>query len=162
MRQIFFYSFAWLFFVNACSSLQPLAQSSEYKNSAVVTAQPRASEVGVDVLKNGGNAIDAAIAVKFALAVVYPNAGNLGGGGFLVYRDKEGNVSSLDFREKAPLAAHRDMYLDENEDPITELSLFGSLLAGVSGSVVGMEAAHYRYRNLTFIYVIELDIKYYE
>ncbi|HLQ98810.1 MAG TPA: gamma-glutamyltransferase [Sphingobacterium sp.] len=159
MRQIFFYSFAWLFFVNACSSPQPLAQSSEYKNAAVVTAHPLASEVGLDVLKNGGNAIDAAIAVKFALAVVYPNAGNLGGGGFLVYRDKEGNVSSLDFREKAPLAAHRDMYLDENEDPITELSLFGSLSAGVPGSVAGMEAAHKRYGNLSWSTLIEPAIQ---
>lgn len=159
MRQIFFYSFAWLFFVNACSSPQPLAQSSEYKNAAVVTAHPLASEVGLDVLKNGGNAIDAAIAVKFALAAVYPNAGNLGGGGFLVYRDKEGNVSSLDFREKAPLAAHRDMYLDENEDPITELSLFGSLSAGVPGSVAGMEAAHKRYGNLSWPTLIEPAIQ---
>lgn len=159
MRQIFFYSFAWLFFVNACSSPQPLAQSSEYKNAAVVTAHPLASEVGLDVLKNGGNAIDAAIAVKFALAAVYPNAGNLGGGGFLVYRDKEGNVSSLDFREKAPLAAHRDMYLDENEDPITELSLFGSLSAGVPGSVAGMEAAHKRYGNLSWSTLIEPAIQ---
>lgn len=159
MRQIFFYSFAWLFFVNACSSPQTLAQSNEYKNAAVVTAHPLASEVGLNVLKNGGNAIDAAIAVKFALAVVYPNAGNLGGGGFLVYRDKEGNVSSLDFREKAPLAAHRDMYLDENGDPITELSLFGSLSAGVPGSVAGMEAAHKRYGNLSWSTLIEPAIQ---
>ena len=80
---------------------------TEFDKAAVVTAHPVASQVGVDILKQGGNAIDAAIAVKFALAVVYPNAGNLGGGGFLVYRDKDGNSTTLDFREKAPAAAHR-------------------------------------------------------
>src|SRR5690554_5151715 len=110
-----------------------------YEHAAVVTAHPEASAVGLQVLKKGGNAVDAAIAVKFALAVVYPNAGNIGGGGFMVYRSNKGEVSSLDFREKAPLAAHRDMYLDKEGNPIENLSIYGHLAAGVPGSVAGMD-----------------------
>lgn len=119
--------------------------TDEFENGAVVTAHPLASQVGVDILKKGGNAVDAAIAIKFALAVVYPNAGNLGGGGFMVYRDSAGNVTSLDFREKAPGKAHKDMYLDKDGNAITDLSLYGQLAAGVPGAVAGMEAAHKKY-----------------
>lgn len=122
----------------------------EFNHAAVVTAHPLASQIGVDILKKGGNAIDAAVAVQFALAVVYPNAGNIGGGGFMVYRDKDGSVSSLDFREKAPAQAHRDMYLDEEGNPVVEHSLYGQLAAGVPGSVAGMEEAHKRYGTLTW------------
>lgn len=122
--------------------------SNEFKNGAVVTAHPLASKVGVDILKKGGNAVDAAIAVKFALAVVYPNAGNIGGGGFMVYRGNNGEVASLDFREKAPQAAFKDMYLDKDGNPITDLSLYGQLAAGVPGAVAGMDAAHKKYGSL--------------
>ncbi|HLT87991.1 MAG TPA: gamma-glutamyltransferase [Sphingobacterium sp.] len=122
--------------------------AQEFNHAAVVTAHPLASQIGVDILKKGGNAVDAAIAVQFALAVVYPNAGNIGGGGFMIYRDKEGHVTSLDFREKAPEHAHRDMYLDEKGDPITGLSLYGQLAAGVPGSVAGMEEAHKKYGSM--------------
>lgn len=122
----------------------------EFSHAAVVTAHPLASQIGVDILKKGGNAIDAAVAVQFALAVVYPNAGNIGGGGFMVYRDKDGAVTSLDFREKAPGQAHRDMYLDEKGNPVTNLSLYGQLAAGVPGSVAGMEAAHKKYGSMTW------------
>lgn len=148
MNRLFFPLIVFVFLSASCSTPQSLTSFPEYENGAVVTAHPDASQVGLDILKAGGNAIDAAIAVKFALAVVYPNAGNLGGGGFMVYRDHEGQVSSLDFREKAPLAAHRDMYLDESGEPITELSLFGALSAGVPGAVAGMEAAHKKYGTL--------------
>src|SRR5690606_10570728 len=110
-------------------------QSKEFTHGAVVTAHPLASQVGVDILKKGGNAVDAAIAVKFALAVVYPNAGNIGGGGFMVYRSSTGESAALDFREKAPEKAYRDMYLDKDDNPITDLSLYGQLAAGVPGSV---------------------------
>lgn len=123
-------------------------QKQEYKNGAVVTAHPLASEVGVNILKKGGNAIDAAIAVKFALAVVYPNAGNLGGGGFLVYRGQSGEIASLDFREKAPQAAFKDMYLDKDGNPITDLSLYGQLAVGVPGTVAGMDEAYKKYASL--------------
>ncbi|MEO1626319.1 MAG: gamma-glutamyltransferase [Bacteroidota bacterium] len=115
-------------------------------SAMVVSAHPLATEIGLDVLRQGGNAVDAAFAVQFALAVVYPVAGNIGGGGFMVYYDKDkGEVRTLDFREKAPAAAHRDMYLDSLGQPIEGLSLNGHLAAGVPGSVAGLfkaQAAH--------------------
>lgn len=133
--------------------------NNEYQNGAVVTAHPLASQVGVDILKKGGNAIDAAIAVKFALAVVYPNAGNLGGGGFMVYRSKTGEVNSLDFREKAPATAHKDMYLDKDGNPITDLSLYGQLAAGVPGAVAGMDEAFKKYATLSWEALIQPAIE---
>lgn len=129
--------------------IQLNAQES-YKNGAVVTAHPEASKVGVEILKKGGNAIDAAIAVQFALAVVYPNAGNIGGGGFLVYRDAKGKTDALDYREKAPLKASEDMYWDKNGNAITDLSLYGQFAAGVPGTVDGMVKAHEKYGKLNW------------
>lgn len=114
----------------------------------VVSAHHNASEVGVAILKKGGNAIDAAIAVQFALAVVYPNAGNIGGGGFIVYRSAKGEVNTLDFRETAPINAYTDMYLDQKGNPIEDLSLYGQLASGVPGSVDGMVKAHAKYGSL--------------
>jgi gamma-glutamyltranspeptidase/glutathione hydrolase len=122
--------------------------SAEYRNGMVVSANSLASQVGVDILKKGGNAVDAAVAVQFALAVVYPNAGNIGGGGFMVYRSAKGEINTLDFREKAAAAASRDMYLDSAGSPIVEKSLYGSLAAGVPGSVAGMHEAHQKYGKL--------------
>lgn len=111
------------------------------KNGAVVSAHPLASIAGVHVLKNGGNAVDAAIATQFALAVVYPSAGNLGGGGFIVARMSDGKNFAIDYREKAPGAAHRDMYLDSAGNAIDDLSKFGHLAAGVPGTVAGLFAS---------------------
>jgi gamma-glutamyltranspeptidase/glutathione hydrolase len=122
--------------------------SAEYKNGMVVSASHYASEVGLDILKKGGNAVDAAVAVQFALAVVYPNAGNIGGGGFMVYRSATGETNTLDYREKAAARASRDMYLDAAGNAIVEKSLFGSLAAGVPGSVAGMVEAHQKYGKL--------------
>ncbi len=116
----------------------------------VVTAHPLASEVGLEVIRKGGNAVDAAVAVQFALAVVYPVAGNIGGGGFMVVRFKDGKTTTLDFREKAPLAAHRDMYLDEEGNVIAGLSRRGHLSVGVPGAVAGMIQANERYGTLPF------------
>src|SRR5690606_25286414 len=121
-----------------------------FSRAAVVTAHPLASEVGVMVLKKGGNAIDAAVAVQFALAVVYPNAGNIGGGGFMLYRDHQGRFDALDFRETAPSRAHRDMYLDAQGAVIPELSLYSRLASGVAGSVAGMWEAHQKYGKLAW------------
>ncbi|MFV0215778.1 gamma-glutamyltransferase [Empedobacter falsenii] len=129
--------------------IQLNAQES-YKNGVVVTAHPEASKVGVEILKKGGNAIDAAIAVQFALAVVYPNAGNIGGGGFLVYRDAKGKTDALDYREKAPLKATEDMYWDKEGNAITDLSLYGQFAAGVPGTVDGMVKAHEKYGQLNW------------
>lgn len=112
------------------------------ENGMVVSAHPIASQIGADIMKQGGNAYDAAVAVQFALAVCYPRAGNIGGGGFMVSRDATGEFSALDFREKAPLAATTDMYLDETNEPIDDLSTQGYLAVGVPGSVAGMAEIH--------------------
>ena len=108
----------------------------------VVTAHPEASRIGAEILKKGGNAIDAAVAVQFALAVAYPRAGNIGGGGFAVYRLRDGTTGSLDFREKAPGRSSRDMYLDASKEVVPGLSLAGGLAVGVPGTVAGMFALH--------------------
>ncbi len=117
-------------------------------SAMVVTAHPLASSIGLDIIKQGGNAVDAAIAVQFALAVCYPGAGNIGGGGFLVYRSHTGEVNTLDFREKASSSATTNMYLDSNGNPVIEKSLYGHLAAGVPGTVDGMVTAFEKYSKL--------------
>lgn len=129
------------------------------RNGMVVSAHPLASEAGIEILQEGGNAIDAAVAVQFALAVVYPNAGNIGGGGFLVYRSSKGETAALDYRETAPGKAHRDMYLDENGNAITDKSLYGGLAAGVPGTVAGMVEAHRKYGKLSWDKLLAPAIK---
>lgn len=114
----------------------------EGKQGMVVSTHPAASEIGLSILKKGGNAIDAAVAVNFALAVSHPSAGNIGGGGFLVYRDKSGSVKALDYREKAPSAASRDMYLDAEGKIIPGKSMTGIFSVGVPGTVAGMQEMH--------------------
>lgn len=125
------------------------------QNGMVASAHPVASKVGVDILKAGGNAVDAAVAVQFALAVVHPSAGNIGGGGFLVLRDKEGKSYSIDFREKAPGKGHADMYLDKDGNIIPKSSTLGRLASGVPGSVDGMAQAHAKYGKLSWKQVLQ-------
>jgi gamma-glutamyltranspeptidase / glutathione hydrolase len=117
-------------------------------SAMVVCAHPLAAEVGSGILRRGGNAVDAAIATQFALAVVYPSAGNIGGGGFMVYRQNDGEIASLDYREKAPAASTVNMYLDGAGNVITGLSEKGHLSSGVPGSVAGMVEAHAKYGSL--------------
>ena len=121
----------------------------------VVSAHPLASEVGKQILEAGGNAIDAAIATQFALAVVYPRAGNIGGGGYMIIRMANGTTNALDFRETAPLAADRDMYLDENSNVIENASTLGHRAAGVPGVVDGMVKAHEKYGSLPWPSLIQ-------
>ena len=118
------------------------------EKAMVVSAHPLASKVGTDILKQGGSAVDAAIAVQFALAVTYPAAGNIGGGGFMVIRLANGQTKTLDFREKAPLAATADMYLDKDKNVIDRLSLDGHLAVGVPGTVDGMIKAYDEFSHL--------------
>jgi len=124
------------------TSFNPFHFTSTKKTIAakgmVVSAHPLASQVGVAIMKQGGNAVDAAIATQLALAVVYPGAGNLGGGGFMVARLQSGETVSLDYRETAPAAAHRDMYLDAKGNVIDEKSINGHLSSGVPGTVAGL------------------------
>ena len=124
----------------------------------VVSAHPIASKIGTDILKKGGNAADATVAVHFALAVVYPSAGNIGGGGFFVYRTNKGEYSSLDFREKAPLKSSRNMYLDSNNEVIEGLSTNSHLAVGVPGSVDGMVNIHDKYGELSWEELIQPSI----
>ncbi len=126
------------------ASVAPVAA----EHGMVVTAQHLATRVGVDVLKKGGNAVDAAVAVGYALAVVYPAAGNLGGGGFMTLHLADGRRTFLDFREKAPLAATATMYLDARGNVVEDLSTSGYLAVAVPGSVAGMEMAHAKYGTL--------------
>ena len=119
-----------------------------YKNGMVVSAKHEASKVGIDILKKGGNAFDAMVATDLALAVVYPNAGNLGGGGFMVYRLSDGKNGSLDFREKAPINSVSDMYLDSNNDVIKGLSQNGALAIGVPGTIAGLFEIHKKFGSL--------------
>jgi len=133
--------------------------SKGYDSGIVVSATEQASQVGVDILKAGGNAIDASIAVHFALAVTFPAAGNIGGGGFMVLRFPDGSSTTLDFRETAPAAASRDMYLDANGNIIEGLSLFGHLASGIPGSVDGMVQAWEQYGSLPWKTLIEPSIK---
>jgi gamma-glutamyltranspeptidase/glutathione hydrolase len=139
-------------FFNGCQSqsfLNYVAQKSVIANkAAVAAAHPLATQAGIETLKKGGNAADAAVAVQLALAVVYPRAGNLGGGGFFVYRPNAGEPTTLDFREKAPIKASRDMYLDKNGEPIPNLSQKGHLAAGVPGTIDGCFQIFERYSKL--------------
>src|SRR5882757_2384862 len=123
------------------ASVTPVAA----EKGMVVSAQHLATEVGVDILKHGGSAIDAAVAAGYALAVVYPAAGNLGGGGFMTIVFADGRKTFLDFREKAPGAARRDMYLDNDGNVIKGLTTTGWLAVGVPGTVSGLEYAREKY-----------------
>ncbi len=129
------------------------------RQAMVVTAHPLASQVGIDILRQGGSVVDAAVAVQFALAVVYPSAGNIGGGGFMVIRQQDGRVYALDFRETAPLRAHRDMYLDSLGNVIPGRSLYGHLAVGVPGTVDGMVKAHQRFGRLPWHRLLEPAIR---
>jgi gamma-glutamyltranspeptidase/glutathione hydrolase len=130
------------------------------ENGMVVTAQHLATRVGVDVLKDGGNAVDAAVAVGYALAVVYPAAGNLGGGGFMTVQFADGRKTFLDFREKAPLAATANMYLDKDGNVIKGASTVGHLAVGVPGTVSGLELARAKYGTMKRGTLIAPAIKY--
>jgi gamma-glutamyltranspeptidase/glutathione hydrolase len=134
------------------STSKPLVESEK---GMVVTTHPLATEIGLSILKKGGNSIDAAVAVNFALAVCHPSAGNIGGGGFLVYRNAKGKVFALDYREKAPLASSKDMYLDASGNVIPEKSFIGVFSVGVPGTVAGMEEMHRKFGFLPWTELIQ-------
>ncbi|RON09117.1 gamma-glutamyltransferase [Pseudomonas brassicacearum] len=146
-----------------CACAQAASQAPvAAENGMVVTAQRLATHVGVDVLKDGGNAVDAAVAVGYALAVVYPAAGNIGGGGFMTIQLADGRKTFLDFREKAPLAATANMYLDKDGNVVPDLSSKGHLAVGVPGTVSGMELALKKYGTMKRADIIAPAIKYAE
>ncbi len=137
-----------IFLLTGCRPAAPAPTGLVAERAMVVSAREEASRIGAEVLARGGNAFDAMVATEMALAVAYPFAGNLGGGGFMVYRLQDGTVGSLDYREKAPLAAHKDMYLDTLGNPLPDLSRKGATAAGVPGTVAGIFAVHEKFGTL--------------
>lgn len=150
---------------SSLKSVYPFVKTNEKgiigKNGMVVTAHPLASKIGLEILQKGGNAFDAAIAVKFALAVAYPRAGNIGGGGFAILRLKSGESTALDFRETAPFSATTNMYLDKDTIPLPNLSQEGHLSVGVPASVAGMVELFDKYgsKNISWQELIEPSIQ---
>ena len=142
----------WLILLVGCRTTPPppykIVQSATVDSAMVIAGHPLAAKVGAEIMKAGGNAVDAAIATQFALAVVHPRAGNIGGGGFMVIRMANGETAALDYREVAPSGARRDMYLDSLYEVIPGISQEGHLAVGVPGSVAGMVAAYERYSRL--------------
>ena len=124
-------------------------------HAMVVSAKEEASQIGLTILKKGGNAFDAMVATELALAVAYPNAGNIGGGGFMVYRLANGEKGALDYREKAPAKAHRDMYLAKDGNVIPDKSTLGALSVGVPGTIAGLFAVHQKFGSLPFAELIQ-------
>ena len=156
---------AWLFLSlllwSGCA--YKVATSTKHSLSSaymVASAHPLATEAGLNILADGGTAMDAAVAVAYALSVVYPRAGNIGGGGFMVYRTNDGHSFCLDFREKAPDRAHKDMYLDSTGNVIPGKSLYGAQAVGVPGTVHGLEEAHARFGTMPFESLLQPAISY--
>ena len=138
-----------------------IVKEMTFDNGAVTSASPLASMVGAAMMKDGGNAFDAAIATQLSLAVVFPGAGNIGGGGFMLARKANGELIGIDYREAAPSKASRDMYLDEKGDPIPEKSTRGTTASGIPGSIAGIISTH-AYAKLPFAKLIEPAIEFAE
>ena len=129
------------------------------EKAMVVSAREEASKIGIDIMKQGGNAFDAMIATDLALLVSYPSAGNIGGGGFMVFRMNDGAIGALDYREKAPLAATKNMYLDENGNVDSDKSQIGALAVGVPGTIAGLFEVHRKFGTLPFEKLIDPAIQ---
>ncbi len=138
-----------------------VVKEKSFDNGAVTSAHPLASMVGAAIMQEGGNAFDAAIATQLSLAVVFPGAGNIGGGGFMLARKVNGELIGIDYREAAPASASRDMYLDAQGNPIDEKSTAGTLASGIPGSIAGMISTH-AYAKLPFAKLIEPAIEFAE
>ncbi|WP_026951597.1 gamma-glutamyltransferase [Algoriphagus mannitolivorans] len=142
---------AWLLLFSCAEKAQQreIQRGLIAEKAMVVSAREEASKIGIEIIQKGGNAFDAMMATEMALAVTYPFAGNLGGGGFMVYRMADGTVGSIDYREKAPLAAHKDMFLDENGEFVPQLSQQSALASGVPGTIAGIFEAQEKFGKLT-------------
>ena len=154
MTRVFAALLAVLYLAEPVWARQPVRA----RNGMVVTEEPIAADVGVSVLKAGGNAIDAAVAVGFALAVTYPVAGNIGGGGFMLVRFADGRSTFIDFRERAPMKSSRDMYLDP-QGKLTRDSIEGWRASGVPGTVRGLEYAHKKYGSKPWKELVEPAVR---
>jgi gamma-glutamyltranspeptidase / glutathione hydrolase len=156
MKYILYYLLSILLFFS-CNTVKEksIKRGLISNHGMVVSARVEASQIGVDILKKGGNAFDAMAATGLALAVSYPFAGNLGGGGFMVYRKANGDIGCIDYREKAPFAATKNMYLDENGNVIPNKSTLGALAVGVPGSIAGIFDVHEKFGNLPMKDILE-------
>jgi len=149
MQKLFFILLLISSFVSCKFKQVPIAQKHLIADTAiVVSAHPLASDIGVQILKQGGNAVDAMVATNFALSVVYPRAGNIGGGGFMIIREPDGKAKALDYREMAPSKAHKNLFLDEQGNVIKGLSTEGGLSVGIPGTVAGLYAAWQKYGQI--------------
>ncbi|WP_394749099.1 gamma-glutamyltransferase [Spongiimicrobium salis] len=149
MKRITLLALICLFLCTNCKKEPALPTGVVSKNAMVVSAREEASKIGSAILEKGGNAFDAMVATEMALAVAYPFAGNLGGGGFMVYRKSNGDIGGLDYREKAPLSAHKDMYLDSLGNVIPGKSTVGATAVGVPGTVAGIFEVHKKFGSLS-------------
>ncbi len=147
MKKTFYFLLLLLVFVQ-CKKAPVLPTGLVTEKAMVVSAREEASQIGVEIMKNGGNAFDAMVATETALVITYPFAGNLGGGGFMVYRKANGEVGGLDYREKAPLAGHKDMYLDSLGNVIPGKSTIGATAVGVPGTVAGIIEVHKKFGSM--------------
>ena len=147
MRINLVFSLTFLLIISSCTN-KPVEEGLTAKNGMVVSAREEASKIGVEILKKGGNAFDAMIATDLALAVSHQSAGNIGGGGFMVYRKANGETGALDYREKAPLSASKDMYLDKQGNIIKGLSLAGAMAIGVPGTIAGIFEVYEKFGSL--------------
>ena len=152
-KKLIFLNFFVLFFIG-CENLEKTPIQG-----AVVSAREEASKIGVEILKKGGNAFDAMVATSFALTVVFPNAGNITGGGFMVYRTSSGDIGSIDYREMAPMSSTEDMYLDKEGKANEDLSRTGGLAVGVPGSVAGILEVHKKMGSLPLSELIQPSIE---
>ena len=150
MKKLFSILIIVILFTNCTAPKEDKVVGLIAEKAMVVSARVEASQIGSDILKKDGNAYDAMIATQLALAVVHPQAGNIGGGGFMVFRHNDGKSGALDFREKAPLSAGKDMYLDEKGNVIPGKSSFGVHSSGVPGSVAGIVEVYEKYGSLPF------------
>lgn len=152
MKKLLLFSFLLII---SCKDRKPTVKGLIAENGMVVSARAEASQIGTDILKQGGNAFDAMIATKYALAVAFPFAGNIGGGGFMVYRLNDGTTGTLDFREKAPLAATKNMYLDSLGNVIEGKSTEGATAVGVPGTIAGIFEIHKKFGSLPMEQLIQ-------
>lgn len=154
MKKLILLSFTLLLFIN-CRKQPATPTGLVTEKAMVVSAREEASKIGVEIMKKGGNAFDAMVATEMALVIAYPFAGNLGGGGFMVYRKADGDVGGLDYREKAPLSAHKDMYLDSLGNVIPGMSTKGATAVGVPGTVAGVIEVHEKFGKLSLEDIFE-------
>ena len=157
MKQIIRITALLILFISCKTTIKtpPQERGLLTQKAMVVSARQEASKIGSDILKKGGNAFDAMVATELALAVAYPFAGNLGGGGFMVYRKSNGDIGSIDYREKAPLAATKNMYLDEAGNVMPNLSTQGAMAIGIPGTVAGVFAVHEKFGSLPIKDILE-------